>query len=93
MHVRKIIRCVHRVIVTVARGDSAVLMCMFCAEIPDRIRDRLMSHMGAPPRGRCLIYQHAGQDRGKVIAKALGQAFKKAREAIGHERSRSSREQ
>ncbi|MEU8200067.1 hypothetical protein [Streptosporangium sp. NPDC049046] len=39
----------------------------------------LMSRMGHSSTRAALIYQHASQDRDKAIAKALGQAFKRAR--------------
>ncbi|WP_424535422.1 hypothetical protein ACOZ38_35750 [Sphaerisporangium viridialbum] len=39
----------------------------------------------ASPRA-ALIYQHATQDRGKVIAEALGQALKVAREGTPEKR-------
>ncbi len=45
----------------------------------------LMSRMGHSSTRAALIYQHASQDRDRVIAKALGQAFKRAR-AGGHEK-------
>ncbi|MGJ6966166.1 tyrosine-type recombinase/integrase [Streptosporangium sp. G11] len=45
----------------------------------------LMSRMGHSSTQAALIYQHASRDRDKVIAKALGQAFKRAR-AGGHEK-------
>jgi integrase len=45
----------------------------------------LMSRMGHSSTRAALIYQHASQDRDKAIARALGQAFKKAR-ANGHEK-------
>ena len=45
----------------------------------------LMSRMGHSSTRAALIYQHASQDRDKAIARALGQAFKKAR-AGGHEK-------
>ncbi|MER5321941.1 hypothetical protein [Streptosporangium roseum] len=40
----------------------------------------LMSRMGHSSTRAALIYQHAGQDRDKAIARALGQAFRKARD-------------
>ncbi|WP_021596240.1 tyrosine-type recombinase/integrase [Actinomadura welshii] len=39
----------------------------------------LMSRMGHASSRAALIYQHASQDRDKVIAAALGEAFKEAR--------------
>ena len=39
----------------------------------------LMARMGHASTRAALIYQHASQDRDKVIAEALGDAFKAAR--------------
>ncbi|WP_371781006.1 tyrosine-type recombinase/integrase [Streptosporangium subroseum] len=49
-----------------------------------------MSRMGHSSTRTALIYQHAGQDRDKAIARALGQAFKKAR-SNGHEKPSGTR--
>jgi integrase len=43
----------------------------------------LMTRMGHASTRAALIYQHASQDRDKVIAQGLGKAFKTARD--GHE--------
>ncbi|MEV7005349.1 hypothetical protein [Streptosporangium sp. NPDC051022] len=40
----------------------------------------LMSRMGHSSTRAALIYQHAGQDRDRAIAQALGSAFQVARE-------------
>ncbi|MER5619566.1 hypothetical protein ABT061_00835 [Streptosporangium sp. NPDC002544] len=50
-----------------------------------RWKGRAAARRAAALTRAALIYQHAGQDRDKVIAKALGQAFKRARN--GHGRS------
>jgi hypothetical protein len=39
-----------------------------------------MARMGHASTRAALIYQHASQDRDKVIAQALGEAFKTARD-------------
>jgi integrase len=44
----------------------------------------LMTRMGHASTRAALIYQHASQDRDKVIAQGLGEAFKTARD--GHEK-------
>lgn len=40
----------------------------------------LMTRMGHSSTRAALIYQHAGQDRDRAIAQALGSAFTTARE-------------
>ncbi|MFB9678428.1 hypothetical protein [Streptosporangium vulgare] len=50
-----------------------------------RVEGRAAARRAAALTRAALIYQHASQDRDKAIAKALGQAFKRAR-AGGHEK-------
>ncbi|WP_433363564.1 tyrosine-type recombinase/integrase [Streptosporangium sp. CA-115845] len=46
----------------------------------------LMTRMGHSSTRAALIYRHASKDRGQAIARALGQAFKKARD-VGHKKA------
>ncbi|MER5628044.1 site-specific integrase [Streptosporangium sp. NPDC002544] len=46
----------------------------------------LMTRMGHSSTRAALIYQHASKDRDQAIARALGQAFKKARDG-GHKKA------